>query len=228
MADTLDRLVAHHGEAGGGAPVKAVVCEHNTHVGDARFTDMPEAGLVNVGQLVRERHGADGVVLVGFGTHSSSVVAADAWGDPAQVTTVPGARRGSIEALLHDSIETPTALFVFPSELPTGSPSGATIGRSGSSTGRAPSGGATTSRRCWAAGTTPRAGSTRPGRWPRFRAPTPPAENRRPGPRAGDPQQAPGCVRHHGRCNHPVAGRSGGGVCGRIQETRLRPAPRSL
>lgn len=131
MADTLDRLVAHHGEAGGGAPVKAVVCEHNTHVGDARFTDMPEAGLVNVGQLVRERHGADGVVLVGFGTHSSSVVAADAWGDPAQVTTVPGARRGSIEALLHDSIETPTALFVLPSELPTGSPSGATIGRSG-------------------------------------------------------------------------------------------------
>jgi len=228
MADTLDRLVAHHGEAGGGSPVKAVVWEHNTHVGDARFTDMPEAGLVNVGQLVRERHGADGVVLVGFGTYSGSVVAADAWGDPAQVTTVPGARRGSIEALLHDSIETPAALFVLPSELPDWLSERRDHRAIGSSTGRAPSGGATTSRRCWAAGTTSSAGSTRPERWPRFRASTPPVENRRPGPRPGAPRQAPGCVRHHGRCNHPVAGRSGGGVCGRIQETRLRPGPRSL
>jgi erythromycin esterase-like protein len=122
MADTLDRLVAHRNEssegAAGGAPAKAVVWEHNTHVGDARFTDMADAGIVNVGQLVRERHGEDDVVLVGFGSYSGSVVAADAWGDPAQVMPVPPARAGSIEALLHDSIETPAALFVFPAELP--------------------------------------------------------------------------------------------------------------
>jgi len=230
MADTLDRLVAHHGEAGGGAPVKAVVWEHNTHVGDARCTDMPEAGLVNVGQLVRERHGEDGVVLVGFGTHSGSVVAADAWGDPAQVTTVPELRREGAASrhCCTTASRHPRPCSSFPPNSRLALRVARPSGDRGSSTGRAPSGGATTSRRCWAAGTTPRAGLTRPGRWPRFRAPTPPAENRRPGPRAGDPQQAPGCVRHHGRCNHPVAGRSGGGVCGRIQETRLRPAPRSL
>src|SRR3712207_7359196 len=52
MVDTLDRLLDH---AGG----TAVVWAHNTHVGDARATDMADAGMVNVGQLLRERHGAD-------------------------------------------------------------------------------------------------------------------------------------------------------------------------
>ena len=47
---------------------KAIVWEHNTHIGDARFTDMADDGMVNVGQLVRERHGGEGVVLVGFGS----------------------------------------------------------------------------------------------------------------------------------------------------------------
>ena len=63
MAETLDRLMAHHGPA-----AKAIVWEHNTHIGDARYTDMADDGMVNVGQLVRERHGEDGVVLVGFGS----------------------------------------------------------------------------------------------------------------------------------------------------------------
>jgi erythromycin esterase-like protein len=51
MAETLERLMHHHGPQ-----AKAIVWEHNTHIGDARFTDMADDGMVNVGQLVRERH----------------------------------------------------------------------------------------------------------------------------------------------------------------------------
>lgn len=64
----------------------------NTHIGDARATDMCRDGLVNVGQLVRERHAADGVALVGFASHRGSVLAAEAWGTPERVFPVPDAR----------------------------------------------------------------------------------------------------------------------------------------
>ena len=106
MVDTLDRLLLH---AGG----KAVVWEHNTHIGDARATDMAGAGMVNVGQLLRERHGTDDVVLVGFGGHRGSVIAGSAWGAQMQRMVVPPARRGSLEALLHDAVGA-DALFVVP------------------------------------------------------------------------------------------------------------------
>lgn len=71
MMETLERLMRHHGPN-----AKAIVWEHNTHIGDARFTDMADHGMVNVGQLVREHHRDDGVVLVGFGTYGGSVIAA--------------------------------------------------------------------------------------------------------------------------------------------------------
>ncbi|MDQ4051199.1 MAG: erythromycin esterase family protein [Actinomycetota bacterium] len=112
MADTLDRLVRHH-ERRGDERVKAVVWEHNTHVGDARFTDMSDAGMVNVGQLVRQRYGERDTVLVGFASHHGSVVAARAWGDEAQEMRVPDARRGSLESVLHESLDVESALFVF-------------------------------------------------------------------------------------------------------------------
>jgi erythromycin esterase len=73
MADTLDRLLDHHEEIRG-RRARAVVWEHNTHVGDARWTDMHEAGLVNVGQLVREAYGEAECVLVGLGSHHGAVV----------------------------------------------------------------------------------------------------------------------------------------------------------
>jgi erythromycin esterase-like protein len=98
MAETLDRLVRHQGPAS-----KAIVWEHNTHIGDARYTDMARARMVNVGQLARQSHGDDGVVLVGFGSHRGTVIAADEWGMPMQRMRVPPARDGSFEALLFDS-----------------------------------------------------------------------------------------------------------------------------
>lgn len=113
MAATLDRLVDHHGPA-----AKAVVWEHNTHVGDARATPMAAAGMVNVGQLVRERHGHDGVVLVGFAGHHGAVVAADEWGGPIRRRIVPPARPGTHEDLLHRAVGRP-ALLVFPQDRST-------------------------------------------------------------------------------------------------------------
>ena len=118
MADTLDRLLDHHDRSRSQTPTKAVVWEHNTHVGDARFTDMADAGMVNVGQLVRERHGEASTLLVGFGCHRGTVVAGDLWGATPQLLQGPHARRGTTEALLHDTLADESALFVFPDDLP--------------------------------------------------------------------------------------------------------------
>jgi erythromycin esterase len=98
MMDTLDRLMTLHGPT-----AKAIVWEHNTHIGDARFTDMARDGMVNVGQLARQAHEREGVVLVGFATHRGSVIAANEWGAPMQRLAVPPATAGSFEDLAHRS-----------------------------------------------------------------------------------------------------------------------------
>jgi erythromycin esterase len=107
MTDTLDRLMRHHGPG-----AKAIVWEHNTHVGDARFTDMAEDGEYNVGQLVRERHGDEGVVLVGFGSYRGTVIAGREWDAEREVMRVPPGRPGSWEEVLHRA-GTETKLLLF-------------------------------------------------------------------------------------------------------------------
>lgn len=111
MVETLERLMAHHGPN-----ARAIVWEHNTHVGDARATDMARAGMVNVGQLVRESHGDAGVVLVGFASHRGSVIAAEAWGAPMQRMEVPPGREGSWEAILHAAAPHDRLLVFSPDE----------------------------------------------------------------------------------------------------------------
>ncbi|GAA4090605.1 erythromycin esterase family protein [Actinomadura miaoliensis] len=111
MADTLDRLLEFHGPRS-----RAVVWAHNTHVGDARGTDMGRAGLVNIGRLARDRHGAAGTVLVGFAGGHGEVVAAPRWGAPMEVMRVPPPRSDSVEALLSGT-GLHRALFVFSDEL---------------------------------------------------------------------------------------------------------------
>jgi erythromycin esterase-like protein len=96
MTETLSRLMSYHGPR-----AKAIVWEHNTHVGDARATDMADDGMVNVGQLVREQHAADGVVLVGFGSYRGTVIAGDQWEAPMEEMDVPPAREGSWEDIIH-------------------------------------------------------------------------------------------------------------------------------
>ena len=112
MVDTLDRLMEHHQLPNPEA--KAIVWEHNTHIGDARFTNMANAGMVNVGQLVRQAHGGDGVVLIGFGSHHGTVIAGDEWGAPMNRMQVPAARSGSWEDYMHEAIGNgASALLVF-------------------------------------------------------------------------------------------------------------------
>ncbi|WIV55492.1 erythromycin esterase family protein [Amycolatopsis nalaikhensis] len=108
MGDTLDRLLRAYGPRS-----KAVVWAHNTHVGDARATDMAAAGMTNLGQLARERHAGAGVVAVGFGTHHGSVIAADHWGGPARRMPVEEAHRDSLEGVLHEAVPGEDSLYVF-------------------------------------------------------------------------------------------------------------------
>ncbi|RBI62212.1 erythromycin esterase family protein [halophilic archaeon] len=105
MVETLDRLVDHRGP-----DAKAVVWAHNTHVGDARATDMTDRGRVNVGQLVRERHPGE-VSVVGFGTHRGSVVAADSWGADRERMRLPPAREGSVGDVFHRGAGADALLF---------------------------------------------------------------------------------------------------------------------
>jgi erythromycin esterase-like protein len=98
MTETLERLMARHGPE-----ARAIVWEHNTHIGDARFTDMADEDMVNVGQLVRQTHGGEGIVLVGFGAHHGSVIAGRRWEAPMDLMPVPPARPGSWEHILHQA-----------------------------------------------------------------------------------------------------------------------------
>ncbi|HEV3469136.1 MAG TPA: erythromycin esterase family protein [Pyrinomonadaceae bacterium] len=102
MAETLDALAAHLSRAG--RPAKLVVWAHNSHLGDARATEMGESGELNVGQLARERYGG-AAFLVGFTTHAGEVMAADDWDAPARVKRVRPALEGSYELLFHETGE---------------------------------------------------------------------------------------------------------------------------
>jgi erythromycin esterase-like protein len=114
MADTQDRLLRHHGPAS-----KAIVWEHNTHIGDARYTDMEEQGMANVGRLARERHAGEGVVLVGFGSYQGSVIAAESWDAAMRRLRVPPGRPGSWEHVLHQTGKE-DALLLFGDGIDTG------------------------------------------------------------------------------------------------------------
>jgi erythromycin esterase-like protein len=108
MLVMLERLRAFHG-----AGTRAVVWAHNTHIGDARATTMGSDGLLNIGQLIREKHGQDQVVAVGFAGGAGEVLAAPRRGASMAVLPVPAAREDSVEALLAGTgLE--RALFVFP------------------------------------------------------------------------------------------------------------------
>jgi erythromycin esterase-like protein len=98
MAETLQALVDHLSRPG--APAKLVVWAHNSHLGDVRATEMSERGELNVGQLVRQQHGA-AAFLLGFSTYTGTVTAARDWGGPAERRHVRPALPGSYEHLLH-------------------------------------------------------------------------------------------------------------------------------
>jgi erythromycin esterase-like protein len=101
MADTLGAL-ARHLDGTGPAPARVVVWAHNSHVGDARATEMSARGEWNVGQLARERFGAE-AFLVGQTTHHGTVTAARDWDGPAERRRVRAGLLGSYESLFHET-----------------------------------------------------------------------------------------------------------------------------
>jgi erythromycin esterase-like protein len=100
MMETLEALIAHVQQTTGGA--RAIVWAHNSHLGDARATQMGESGELNLGQLVREKYGPKSF-LVGFTTHAGSVTAASNWDEPAQRKRVRPSIAASYERLFHDT-----------------------------------------------------------------------------------------------------------------------------
>jgi erythromycin esterase-like protein len=98
MCETLTALAGHLSQPG--KPSKIAVWEHNSHIGDARATEVAQDGEWNVGQLTRELYG-DETVLIGFTTYSGTVTAASEWGGPAEKKRVRPGLEGSYEEALH-------------------------------------------------------------------------------------------------------------------------------
>jgi len=97
MMDTLNRIYQFYGKGS-----KGIIWEHNTHIGDARYTDMHRHGMYNTGQLAREQYSEQDTVLVGFGSYSGTVMAGNQWGAQMKVMNMPEARPGSWEQELHN------------------------------------------------------------------------------------------------------------------------------
>ena len=84
-----------------GPTTKGIIWEHNTHIGDARATDMATEGMVNVGQLTREKYGHQNIYAIGMGTHHGTVIAAEKWGAQPEVMSVPNGVKESWEESVH-------------------------------------------------------------------------------------------------------------------------------
>ncbi|MEN8133668.1 MAG: protein-L-isoaspartate(D-aspartate) O-methyltransferase, partial [Pseudomonadota bacterium] len=96
MFETLQSVLAFRGP-----DAKAVIWEHNSHIGDARATEMSARGELNVGQLVRQKYG-DAAYLIGFGTDHGTVAAASEWGGPMEIKQVRPSHRDSYEHVCHE------------------------------------------------------------------------------------------------------------------------------
>jgi erythromycin esterase-like protein/predicted phosphoribosyltransferase len=103
MVDMLEALTGHL-TLQRGRPAKVVVWAHNSHLGDARATELGSQGELDVGQLVRERHGDD-CRLIGFTTYTGTVTAASDWGEPAERKWVRPGMPDSVEELFHETGE---------------------------------------------------------------------------------------------------------------------------
>jgi erythromycin esterase-like protein/predicted phosphoribosyltransferase len=108
MAQTLQALLTHLDERAAPESARIVVWAHNSHVGDARATEVGADGQLTLGQLVRERFGEQ-VRLIGFTTNTGTVTAASEWGGIAERKVVRSALKGSVEELFHE-VDTPAFL----------------------------------------------------------------------------------------------------------------------
>jgi protein-L-isoaspartate(D-aspartate) O-methyltransferase len=109
MFDTLQSVLKYRGPQ-----AKAVIWEHNSHIGDARATEMSARGELNIGQLVREKYG-NAAYNIGFGTDHGTVAAASEWGGPMEVKRVQPSHIDSYERVCH---EVATDNFLLPLRQP--------------------------------------------------------------------------------------------------------------
>ncbi|REL38566.1 erythromycin esterase family protein [Rhodohalobacter sp. SW132] len=107
---TAERLLSFYGEGSRG-----IVWAHNTHIGDARATDMARQGAHNIGQLAREDLGEENVFAIGFGTYEGHVLAGREWEAEMEVMRTPQARSGSWEEML-EATGLPRFYLIFDNE----------------------------------------------------------------------------------------------------------------
>jgi erythromycin esterase len=118
MHEALLRVTERYGEESRG-----IVWAHNTHVGDADATDMGQQNLTNIGRLLRESEGRDEVGIAGFATYRGGLIAGQTWGGPVRRMTMPPARAGSLDALLHEAAPA-RAFMLFAEEAGDAAPGG--------------------------------------------------------------------------------------------------------
>jgi len=82
-------------------PIKAVVWAHNSHLGDAKYTEFANRGEKNVGQFVRQKYGHENTFNIGFTTYNGTVTAANEWDDPPSVMNVREPDSDTLENLFH-------------------------------------------------------------------------------------------------------------------------------
>jgi erythromycin esterase len=107
MFETLLRLLDFHGPNS-----RVIIWEHNTHIGDARATDMEAEGMYNLGELARKHFDEGEVFLTGFGSYEGTVMAAGKWGGQMEVMKMPPARNDSWEDYLHTAVGADSLLLM--------------------------------------------------------------------------------------------------------------------
>ncbi len=96
MHETVSDLLSLYGEN-----AKGIVWAHNTHIGDANFSNMRNFDQKNIGQFSREKHGSNNVFLIGFTTYSGTVMAGSSWGTAMQKMKIPNAKSNTVESKLN-------------------------------------------------------------------------------------------------------------------------------
>lgn len=109
--NTVSRLLDFYGPGSRG-----IVWAHNTHIGDARATEMARLRQVNIGQLAREQLGEDEVFAVGFGTATGTVLAAREWEGKRELMNVPSPMPGSLEDVFSTAVDGPSLLLFEPTD----------------------------------------------------------------------------------------------------------------
>lgn len=97
MKSLVESLRGHYQMNTDQPAVKAIIWAHNTHIGDASATEMAGQGMVNIGQLLREKYDPNQIFALGFGTESGTVIAGRGWGEAREIMNIPPARADSIE-----------------------------------------------------------------------------------------------------------------------------------